>query len=79
MNDKEFRLLHCQYCADPEQITRKELYSLIDYLHKENNQYLETIEDISKRQDNDHDNDCDCDNCCEDNEFKIIMNKEDLD
>ena len=53
MNDKEFRLLHCQYCADPEQITRKELYSLIDYLHKENNQYLETIQEISEQHDRD--------------------------
>ena len=53
MNDKEFRLLHCQYCADPEQITRKELYSLIDYLHKENAQYLETIQEISEQHDRD--------------------------
>ena len=53
MNDKEFRLLHCQYCADPEQITRKELYSMIDYLHKENNQYLETIQEISEQHDRD--------------------------
>jgi len=53
LNDKEFRLLHCQYCADPEQITRKELYSLIDYLHKENAQYLETIQEISEQHDRD--------------------------
>jgi len=53
LNDKEFRLLHCQYCADPEQITRKELYSMIDYLHKENNQYLETIQEISEQHDRD--------------------------
>ena len=52
MNNKEFRELHYQYCNNPENINREQLYSLIDYLHKENEQYLETIKGISENRDN---------------------------